>query len=511
MTRSPARSGPTPPARASRVVPATVTLLTGLTMALSYAVKARCTGPGFDILGRSTPDYETRHYRDFCYTDIQQLWLGRGVDEHVFPYLHGGITATGQLVGGAVEYPVLTGLLMWVGALFAHTDRAWLTDSALLLAPFGLAVGWMLARLAGWRALLWALGTPLLLYAFHNWDLPAVACAVGAVAVLHLPRSAGEGAAHEGTARAELTRRASWAAVLLGLGFAVKLYPGAFVLPLALYVLTGGPGSSDGGADERPGSSDRGAESDGGAGGRSRTLDWAGAWRVVACGAGTAIVVNLPFALLGPSGWWASFTFQRLRPVDATTNSVWYWGFRPFSEPTDQAFQQTVGWLSPTLVLLSFAVAAALGWRCYRRDGVYPWVGVSAAMLAGFLLLHKVHSPQYALWLVPFLVLTRVRWGWVAGYFAADLALGLGIFRWFWELRTGQYGAAASLAEQAVIVGVWGRAVLLVALFGLFPAADRLARAPVGPGRARRPAAAGGSAPGEDRLLEVSHPGGPTA
>jgi uncharacterized membrane protein len=473
----------------ARAVPVTVTLLTGLTMLLSYAVKERCTGPGFDALGRTTPDYRARHYRDFCYTDIQHLWLGRGVNEHLFPFLHGGITETGTLVGGAVEYPVLTGLLMWAGAVFAHTDRAWLTDSALLLAPFGLAVGWMLARLAGWRALLWAIGTPLLLYAFHNWDLAAVACAVGAVAVLHLPGAP--------AGRAELARRASWAAVLLGLGFAVKLYPGVFLLPLALYVLTGGPGSSD----ARPP-------------GRGGALDWAAAWRVVAAGVATVVVVNLPFAVLGWSGWRASFTFQRLRPVDVTTNSIWYWGFRPWSEPAHRAFQEVVGRVSPALILSSFAVAAAVGWMRYRRTGVYPWLGVSAAMLAGFLLLHKVHSPQYALWLVPFFVLTRVRWGWVAGYFAADLALGLGIFRWFWELQTGQAGAVPSLAAQAVIVGVWGRAVLLVALFGLFPAADRLSGGfPGGPGQsARRPATAtDGSSPGEDRLLEVSHPSGPTA
>jgi hypothetical protein len=488
---------PTAPARPKRAVPVTVTLLTGVSMVINWVGKARCTGPGFDALGRSTPDYDVRRYRDICYSDIQHLWLGRGVNEHLFPFLHGDITPAGVLVGGTVEYPVLTGVLMWAAALFAHTDRAWLTDSALLLAPFGLAVGWMLARLAGWRALLWAAGSPLLLYAFHNWDLPAVACAVGAVAVLQLPGPP--------AGRAALVRRASWAAVLLGLGFAVKLYPGAFLLPLALYVLTGGPAGSVG---REPG----------------RGLDLVGALRVVAAGVGTAVVVNLPFAVLGFPGWRASFVFQRLRPVDLTTNSIWYWAFQPWSEPGNLAFQQVVGWVSPALVLASFALAAGLGWRggrrSYRRTGTYPWVEVSAAMLTGFLLLHKVHSPQYALWLVPFFVLLRVRWGWVAGYLAADLALGLGIFRWFYELRAGPVAPVPDLAAQAVIVGVWGRAVLLVALFGVFLAADRTAASDsVPPGRpvaGRRLGADGsngsaGSAPGEDRLLEVSHPSGPPA
>jgi len=477
----PARTPGAP--RLGRAALAVLVLLTGLTMLISYANKTRCVGPEFDAVGRSAPDYEDRHYRDLCYTDIQHLWVGRDLDQHTFPYLHGGITEDGTLTGGTVEYPVLTGLVMWAGAYLAHTDGEFLRDSALLLAPFGLLVGWLLGRLSRWRALLWAIGTPLLLYAFHNWDLPAVACSVAAVAVLH-----GRSAPRD---RAEFVRRASWAGVLLGLGFAVKLYPGAFVLPLALYVLTRGE-----------------------LGRRDRTLDWTGALRVVAASAATVIALNLPFALLGYQGWRASFTFQELRKVDSTTNSLWYWGFRPYSEPDNRVFQAMVDWLSPTLVLLSFAVAVGLGWRRCRRTGTYPWVAVSAAMLAGFLLLHKVHSPQYALWLVPFFVLLRIRWGWIVGYFAADLAIGLGIFRWFYAVRAGVgYDVFSGLSAQAVMIGVWGRAALLVALFGVFlnaeatfPGSGRSSRSP---GAANPGSSNDGSAPGEDRLLEVSHPGNP--
>lgn len=453
-----------------------VVLLTWLTMVFSYQNKARCVGPLFDASGRSAPNYQIRHDRDLCYSDIQHLWLGRDINKHVFPYLHGGITADGTLFGGAVEYPVLTGLLMWAGALLAHTDGGFLLGSALLMAPFGLLTGWLLGWLSRWRALLWALGPPLLLYAFHNWDLPVVACAVAAVAVLH-----GRSGSPVGP---ELVRRAGWAGVLLGLGFAFKLYPAAFVLPLALYVLTRGAG-----------------------GGPGVRLDWVGALRVVAASVGTVIVLNLPFALLGYPGWRASFTFQQLRKVDVTTNSIWYWGFRPESNPDNAGFQAMVDRLSPTAVLLSFAVALAVGWWRYRRTGVYPWVQVSAAMLAGFLLLHKVHSPQYALWLLPFFVLLRVRWGWVVAYLTADLAIGLGIFRYFYTFQLGTgYDIYSGLTAQAVMIGVWGRAALLVALFGVFLFAEttfgRTGEADTGTPE---------SAPGEHRLLEVGHPGCSTA
>jgi uncharacterized membrane protein len=428
----------TPPPRPStgRLVLALLVLLTGLTMVAGYANKARCVGPEFDAAGRSGPDYERRVDHDACYSDIQQLWLGRDVDRHVFPYVNGSITPDGKLVGGSVEYPVLTGLLIWAGALFAHDDGEFLLYSALLMAPFGLLTGWMLGRMARWRALLWALGPPLVLYAFHNWDLPVVACAVGAVYVVHGPRAGGRWSARP------VADRAAVAAVLLGLGFALKLYPGAFVVPLALYVLT----------ESRVGS-----------------LDWRGALRVCLLAAGTALLVNLPFMVAGYQGWRAAFTFQQLRKVDLTTNSIWYWGYRPHSEPDNVEFQAMVNVVSPALVLLSFAVAVAVGWWRWRRTGRYPWIGVSAAMLCGFLLLHKVHSPQYTLWLLPFFVLLAVPWGWVAAYLAADAVMGIGIFRWFYVFDNGlDTGIQAGFAAQAVTIGVWGRAVLLVVLFVLF-------------------------------------------
>jgi hypothetical protein len=87
-------------------------------------------------------------------------------------------------------------------------------------------------------------------------------------------------------------------------------------------------------------------------------------------------------------------------------------------------------------------------------------------MLCGFLLLHKVHSPQYTLWLLPFFVLLRVRWGWIAAYLVADLAMYIGIFRLFYLLNAGlDAGVIGGFAAQAVAIGVWGRAALLVALF----------------------------------------------
>ena len=122
-----------------------VVVLCGLTLLLGYANKARCAGPEFTDEGRSFPGYDIRIGRDVCYSDIQHLWVPRNLGDHHVPYLSGGITEGGELYGGTVEYPVLSGILIWVGALGADTDAGFLLISALLMAPFGLATAWMLA------------------------------------------------------------------------------------------------------------------------------------------------------------------------------------------------------------------------------------------------------------------------------------------------------------------------------------------------------------------------------
>ncbi|MEU8895341.1 hypothetical protein AB0C65_05765 [Nocardia sp. NPDC048505] len=405
-----------------------VFLLCALTLILAYANKARCAGGEFYGDGRSTA-FDVVKDSDVCYSDIQFLWLGREIDQHVFPYIHGGITAAGELTGGAVEYPVLSGLLIWLGAIGAGNDAEFLAHSAWLLAPFGLLTAVLLALLAGRAALLWAAGPPLVLYGFHNWDLPVVCTVVAAVYVMTLTRYS-------------IRIRGVLAAILLGVGFCLKLYPGLFLVPLLIYVLIG----------EGP----------------VRPRDVKGALLAGAAAVGTVVAVNLPFVLFGYEGWRASFTFQQLRTADITTNSVWYWGLRPLFDADsagERSFQDLVSFASPVLMLAAFALALWLGWKRCAETGSYPWIGVSGALLCAFMALHKVHSPQYTLWLIPFLVLLAVPWPVVGAYLVADLAIGVGVFRYFHALATGH---GVEISESIVQFGVWGRAILLGILFFLF-------------------------------------------
>ena len=371
------------------------------TLFAGYLLKERCSDPG------------ANQYRDLCYNDIQPLYGIRGIQAGTFPYVQGELV-DGELVGGAIEYPVLTGVFMWAAGLFAETYVDYLYVTALLLAPFGVGAAYLLARMTGLRALLFAAAPAIVLYAFHNWDLLVVAAVVAGVWAWYRDK-------------------ATWAAVALGIGAALKMYPALFLLPLALQ--------------------------------RWRLGDRRGAVQSLGAGVATFVAINLPFALINFEGWWATYAFHQRRLPNFDT--VWLLGLQPDGDVIMSA--EGFNRLTTILILLSFAAAVVIGWRravLNRED--YPFLQVSGAALVAFLLWNKVHSPQYVLWLLPFFALLRVNIGWWIAYSLADLAVYAGIFRWFYDYASSQDIAESTGAKNLLLVGIWMRAGLLLALYVVF-------------------------------------------
>lgn len=370
----------------------------------AFFFKAQCLQPGD---GRQL-------YQRLCYTDLTPLYGLRGVAEHVFPYVHGSLDPGSGLVDGAIEYPVLTGVFMWSSGLPVHDANQFFVVSAILLAPAALATAYLLARMTGWRALLWAAAPAVVLYSFHNWDLLVVACAVGGIWWWSRGRPVAAG-------------------LWFGIGAAFKLYPAFFLAPLFFDEL--------------------------------RRRGFTRALRSAGAGIAAFAVVNVPFFLAGRDGWLATYLFHARRGPNF--DSIWALWF-----PSD-TWLGDYGALTPDRLNLVTAVltgtffvgALAYGWWRGRRDGVYPFLGVCGALLAAFLLWNKVHSPQYALWLLPFFALLRVNVVWWALYAVADAATYYGVFQWFYDQSLGR---DFTPAKKAMIAGVWGRALLLALLFGLF-------------------------------------------
>lgn len=413
------------------------TLLTVAALTWSYRIKSLCGGAPFYPDGRSLRfPVGDPHAIVPCYSDLMFLWIGRDINNHVFPYVHGGITDQGHLYGGVVEYPVLSGLLMWLGAIGRHSDLAFFQQSALILAPFALVTTLLLAWMSRWWVLVWAATPPLVLYAFHNWELPVVFTSVAAVAVMAWGASAGT---TTGRPRLSLRTSSILASILLALGFSLKIYPGLFVLPLALYVLT--RGCPDPAATAR------------------RAYDWVGAAWVILAAVITTLVVQVPFMIAGYDGWKAALTFQSNRTASIDTNTFWYWGWYWLSHDDVDAYDSAVRTLSPVLIVVGVAAGLYLAWRRYRETAVFPWIGASFALLAAFMLFHKVHSPQYTLWLLPFFVLLRVRWWVIAIYLVTDFILDVTIFRLFGIINSGS--PMKWWVIGGVNLGVWVHVVLL--------------------------------------------------
>ncbi len=315
--------------------------LTVLTGVLGYAQKSPC---------RTHAWAQEYQYTRMCYTDVYALYFAEGLAEGKVPYRD-----------HAVEYPVVIGGLMWVAAQiasgFAPAERAprFFDLTALLLVGAALVMTWTTARLAGrervWDAAMVALAPTLLVHAFTNWDLAAVALA-------------GLGMYFWG-------RRAPvWAGVCIGLGVATKLYPVLLLAGLLLLCWRAG-----------------------------RLRAWGTA---TAAAAATWLVVDVPVWALYPASFARFYSMNRTRTAD--WDSLWFawqhWRGKPFD----------VGTLN---VGVAICVAAVVGLVCWlvvtapRRPRVPQ---VLFLLVAGFLLVNKVDSPQYALWLVPLAVLARPRW-----------------------------------------------------------------------------------------------------
>lgn len=302
-----------------------------------------------------------------CYNDIQFIFVNRGLALHIFPYVHGtysvaqGAVALGH---GEVEYPTLMGLVAWLTALPTTSQYSYFAINIVLLALFGALSAWLLAKIAGWRALVFAATPGLALYAYLNWDLIPVACAVGGVYLW-------------------ARRRPIWAAAALSVGADFKFWPALLLLPLVAELL----------ADRR----------------RRCAVG------VVGVAASCAAVANLPFLVANPRGWFAPFAFQAARQVDIGTNNLWYWAGRSLGT-------STVDVLSLLLSAAGAALVLYWAWLTTKRTGVFPFVQASAMMVFWYLLCSKDFNTQYALWALPFFAMLRLRYHlWLQ--FAASNAL----------------------------------------------------------------------------------------
>lgn len=363
-----------------------VLLMAAVGFALGMVQKAPCV--------EGTWAEGNTRYSAMCYSDLPFLFTLRGFAEHTYPYTDDQQTRARY---ESMEYPVGISYWAWgtswvthwlsgspdlgqryqlsAGELASDPDvdretRLYVVVNALGLALVTLLSAWLLAKVnprRPWDAAIFALAPVLVLTGLVNWDLLAVGLVAGALWAWSRDRPLLTG-------------------ILIGLGTATKLYP-LFLLGGVLIICL-----------------------------RQRRLrDLA---TVTAAAVGTWVLVNAPAYAASREQWTVFWSFNSERTADL--GSIWL--------VIDQAGD--LGLAASTINAWSWAFFAlwclgvlALGMLAPRTPRLAQ---LGFLVVAGFLLVNKVYSPQYVLWLLPLAALARPRWRdqlvWQSGevlYFAA--------------------------------------------------------------------------------------------
>jgi uncharacterized membrane protein len=248
--------------------------------------------------------------------------------------------------------------------------RGFVIVNALGFAAMALLSAWLLAgvnRGRPWDAAAFAASPALVLTGLINWDMLAVVMVAGALFTWARGRPVATG-------------------LLIGLGTATKLYPLFLLGPIAIICLR-----------ER----------------RYRDLV-----DTLLAAAASWFVLNAPAYLSGRDEWKRFWEFNSERGPDL--GSAWL-VLSQWSHNTITA--TTVNHWSWALFGLWCVAVAVVG---FRAPSTPRLAQLAFLVVVGFLLVNKVYSPQYVLWLLPLAVLARPRWRdqliWQAGellYFAS--------------------------------------------------------------------------------------------
>src|SRR3954454_10494937 len=376
-----------------------VLVLTILTSLLGFLQKSSC------VTHPWTNDYQ---YTRVCYTDVFVLYTA----EHLDGSAHNDSGVGVPYRDHPVEYPAVIGGLMWAGAEITHLihphdphgvganavddrPKTFFYVTVLMLAMFALVTTWTIAKLAGrqrvWDAAIFALAPVIVFDGFINWDFAAVAftgLGMWAWSRRH-PVSAG---------------------IFLGLGVATKLYPLLVLVALGVLCLRA-----------------------------ARLVEWS---KAAAAAVAAFAVAYVPVLLVAKSFPFPSADCAGRHPLPA---ALFFWKFSQIrgadwgspwlaareisgSSLGSPACGQSPPVLNPGVglatlfavtVVLLIAVAAA------RRPRMPQ---VAFLMVAGFVLVNKVDSPQYCLWLLPLAVLALPRWGPLLLWQATEVLLTVATF-----------------------------------------------------------------------------------
>lgn len=354
---------------------------------ISFAKFSSCQNSGW-----ATPD----QYIHACYSDLPALYGARGLDTNQWPY------ASAQ---NSVEYPVLTGLVMYITSFAANSPASYFNINIFFLALLLIAIVLIVRRINPTYAYLVPMAPAMVASLFINWDLWAITIMM--LTIYWFDR-----------------KQSVKSAVVLGIAISTKFLPIFLLIPILFIFWRQGKIKE--------------------------------AVRYGAITALTWLLINAPFAITTPEGWWRFYKLNLERGPD--WGSIWL------------ALQQlgfnftNLNYLSILLLLIALTSISIL---LFELKYTPTLASVAFFVLASVMLASKVYSPQYVLWLTPLaaIALTNAKdlhvfWLWQA----TEIIYHIAVWQHIAQVTDARFGLGPTPYAILTLVRIAGTIYLMAVL-----------------------------------------------
>jgi len=308
---------------------ATLILLAILATLLGIFKFSSCEGNGW-----ATP----AQYIHACYSDIPALYGARDLDKDQWSY---------SSTTDAVEYPVLTGTVMWILALATPAGENDILNyyrlNIAFLAALFIFVVVIVYRIRPQFSYLSAIAPAAIGSLYINWDLWAIISMM--LSIYWFDR-----------------KKYKHSAIAIGISISTKFLPVFLLLPIVLILWR-----------------------------RNEVKELI---RYIAIAVGTFVAINLPVFLTTPEGWLRFYELNFDRGQD--WGSLWY---------ALTSLGVNLGNTNFFAILTLFLSVLFISLLIFSTKEVLTLADVSFIVLALVMIASKVYSPQYILWLVPLAVI----------------------------------------------------------------------------------------------------------
>ena len=288
---------------------------------ISFAKFSHCENSGW-----ATPD----QYIHACYSDLPALFGTRGLDNNAWPY------ASDE---NSVEYPVLTGMVMYATSFIANSPVSYFNLNIFFLVLLFLATVLVVRKIRPEFAYLVPVAPAMIASLYINWDLWAIATMM--LAIYWFDR-----------------KQYTNSALLMAISISTKFLPIFLLIPIGFILWRD-----------------------------SKVKELIKYGAVVA---GSWIAINAPFALTTPTGWWRFYKLNLERGAD--------WGSIWLALQQLGINFTNLNYLSILLLLIALTSIAIL---LFELKYTPTLASVAFLVLASVMVASKVYSPQYVLWLTP--------------------------------------------------------------------------------------------------------------